>query len=114
MRYEADGASTRVIVMLSRPRAVRGPRARGEAARKQRAARWCSTSRTRRSARGAAQPIGVENGLLQQIRTGQFTARTARVVLDLASVTKHSVDAYDDPPRVVIDIAGTPAPAERP
>ncbi len=57
---------------------------------------------------GASTPVGVENGLLQQIRTGQFTARTARVVLDLASISKHSIDAYEDPPRVVIDIAGSP------
>jgi N-acetylmuramoyl-L-alanine amidase len=48
---------------------------------------------------------------LQQIRTGQFTARTARVVLDLASITKHSVMGYEDPPRVVIDIAGKPTTA---
>jgi len=39
---------------------------------------------------GAVQPIGVEDGLLKQIRTGQFTARTARVVIDLASITSHS------------------------
>ncbi len=61
----------------------------------------------------AVQPIGVEDGLLKQIRTGQFNARTARVVLDLASVTGHHVEMLDDPPRVVVDIAGRRVPATR-
>ncbi len=110
VRYEADGSSTRVIIMLSRPVPFEVHVLGGEAARKS-ARRVVIDFSNATLAPGAAAPIGVENGLLQEIRTGQFTARTARVVLDLASITKHSVDAYADPPRVVIDIAGTPATA---
>ena len=111
VRYEADGSSTRVIVMLSRPvpfevRVFAGEATRGS---ERRVVLDFSNATLGPS---AAAPIGVENGLLQQIRTGQFTARTVRVVLDLASVTKHSVTAFADPPRVVIDIAGTPVAAE--
>lgn len=107
VRYEADGSSTRVIIMLSRPVPFEVRVLAGEASRKSERRIVLDFSNAT-LAPGAAEPIGVENGLLQQIRTGQFTARTARVVLDLASVTKHSVDAYEDPPRVVIDIAGRP------
>lgn len=107
VRYEADGSSTRVIIMLSRPVPFEVRVLGGEASRKTERRIVLDFSNATLGP-GAADPIGVENGLLQQIRTGQFTARTARVVLDLASVTKHTVDAYEDPPRVVIDIAGKP------
>ncbi len=110
VRYEADGSSTRVIIMLSRPVPFEVHVYAGEASRKT-ARRVVLDFSNATLAPGASTPIGVENGLLQQIRTGQFTARTARVVLDLASISKHSIDAYEDPPRVVIDIAGTPTDA---
>lgn len=110
VRYEADGSSTRVIIMLSRPVPFEVHVYAGEASRKT-ARRVVLDFSNATLGPGASTPIGVENGLLQQIRTGQFTARTARVVLDLASISKHSIDAYEDPPRVVIDIAGTPTDA---
>ncbi len=109
VRYSADGSSTRVIVILSRqvPYEVSVlPGGPGHGSK----ARLVIDFSNARLGSGAARPIGVEDGLLQQIRTGQFTARTARVVLDLTSVTKHSVSELTDPPRVVIDIAGRPAP----
>jgi len=106
VRYEADGSSTRVIIMLSRPVPYEVRVLGGESTRKSERRVVLDFSNAT-LAPTATSPIGVENGLLQQIRTGQFTARTARVVLDLASITKHSVEAYEDPPRVVIDIAGT-------
>lgn len=108
VRYEATGTSTRVIIMLSRPVPFEVRLFAGEPSRKSERRVVLDFSNAT-IAPSAAEPIGVENGLLQRIRTGQFTARTARVVLDLASITKHSVDAFEDPPRVVIDIAGTPA-----
>ncbi|MEO6025655.1 MAG: N-acetylmuramoyl-L-alanine amidase, partial [Candidatus Binatia bacterium] len=110
VRYEADGSSTRVIIMLSRPVPFEVHVYAGEASRKT-ARRVVLDFSNATLGPGASTPIGVENGLLQQIRTGQFTARTARVVLDLASISKHSIDAYEDPPRVVIDISGTPTDA---
>ena len=109
VRYESDGGSTRVIIMLSRPVPFEVRILGGESARKSERRVVLDFSNAT-LAPAATAPIGIENGLLQQVRTGQFTARTARVVLDLASITKHSVEAYEDPPRVVIDIAGTPAP----
>lgn len=109
IRYVADAGSTRVIVVLSRsvPHEVvvlPGDPARGSERR------LVLDFSNARLGPAAVRPIGVEDGILKRIRTGQFTARTARVVLDLASVTAHKVRVQDDPPRVVIDIVGSPAP----
>jgi N-acetylmuramoyl-L-alanine amidase len=109
VRYEATATSTRVIITLSRPIPFYVRILGGESTRKSERRLVLDFSNAT-LAPEALTPIGVENGLLQQIRTGQFNARTARVVLDLASITKHSVDAYESPPHVTIDIAGTPAP----
>jgi N-acetylmuramoyl-L-alanine amidase len=107
VRYEADDRSTRVIILLSRPIPFYVRLMNGEAARKSERRMVLDFSNATLGP-GATSPVGVENGILQQIRTGQFNARTARVVLDLASVTKHTIDAFEDPPRIVIDISGTP------
>ena len=109
VRYSADGSTTRVIVILSRQVPYEVTVLPGKAGRGSKARLVVDFSNARLGA-GAGKPIGVEDGLLQQIRTGQFTARTARVVLDLANVTKHTVSDLTDPPRVVIDIAGRPVP----
>src|SRR6266481_1112172 len=107
VRYVADEQSTRVVVMLSRSvpyevTVLPGERSRGSERRV-----VLDFSNATLGAEAQA-PIGVEDGLLKRIRTGQFTARTARVVLDLSSVTGHHVEALDDPPRIVVDIAGKP------
>lgn len=120
VRYQADDHNARVIVMLSRSvpyevTVLPGERTRGSERRV-----VLDFSNAKLGAE-ATRPIGVEDGVLKQIRTGQFTARTARVVLDMASVTGHHVSALDDPPRVVVDIAGrvpkttsaTPPPESR-
>ena len=113
---KADGSSTKVIVMLSRPLPFEVHVLDGEAARKS-ARRLVLDFENTTLAPDAVSPIKVEDGLVQQIRTGQPTAGTARIVLDLASDAKHSVDAYETPPHVTISIAGTPtaeAPAAAP
>jgi len=110
VRYQADAQSTRVIVLLSRSvpyevSVLPGERSRGS---ERRVVVDLSNAKLGHDAQA---PIGIEDGLLKQIRTGQFTARTARVVLDLASVTGHHVTALDDPPRIVVDIEGKPTAA---
>jgi len=108
VRYESDGLSTRVIVMLSRavPHEVRtlpGDPARGS---KQRLVIDLSNARLGRAARV---PMGADHGILQRIRTGQFTERTARVVLDLAGKSTYEIRAYPEPARLVIDVVGDPS-----
>lgn len=112
VRYLAAGNAARVIVLLSRAVPYEVRILPGESARGSERRLVIDFSNASLGA-GAAQPIGVEDGLLKRIRTGQFTARTARVVIDLASVTGHSVRQLDNPARVVVDIAGRPAQVER-
>jgi N-acetylmuramoyl-L-alanine amidase len=53
-----------------------------------------------------ADPIPVDDGLLQGVRLGQNTLRRVRVVLDLERYERHRVLHLSDPERVVIDIFG--------
>lgn len=51
-------------------------------------------------------PVPIEDGLLKQIRTGQFTPDTVRVVLDIESISSYKIFSLPDPFRVVIDVRG--------
>jgi N-acetylmuramoyl-L-alanine amidase len=50
--------------------------------------------------------IKVEDGLLRQIRVGQFSPDVVRVVLEMTSVRDHNVFELVEPYRVVIDVQG--------
>ncbi|WP_457576574.1 N-acetylmuramoyl-L-alanine amidase, partial [Desulfomarina sp.] len=54
-------------------------------------------------------PVPIEDGLLRQIRTGQFTTDTVRVVLDIESIGSYKIFSLPDPFRVVIDVRGESA-----
>jgi N-acetylmuramoyl-L-alanine amidase len=51
-------------------------------------------------------PIPIEDGLLKQVRTGQFNKSTVRVVLDIESISDYKIFSLNDPFRVVIDVRG--------
>jgi len=51
-------------------------------------------------------PVPIEDGLLRQIRTGQFSPDTVRVVLDIESIDNYKIFSLPDPFRVVIDVRG--------
>ena len=51
-------------------------------------------------------PIIIRDGLLKQVRSAQFSPRTARVVLDTQSLGSYKVFSLTDPFRVVIDLIG--------
>ena len=51
-------------------------------------------------------PVPIEDGLLRQIRTGQFSSDTVRVVLDIQSIGDYKIFSLPDPFRVVIDVRG--------
>ena len=53
-------------------------------------------------------PVPIEDGLLKQIRTGQFTPEVVRVVLDIESISDYKIFSLPDPFRVVIDVRGEP------
>lgn len=53
-------------------------------------------------------PIPIEDGLLQQVRTGQFNDSTVRVVLDIESISDYKIFSLNDPFRLVVDVHGIP------
>jgi N-acetylmuramoyl-L-alanine amidase len=61
-----------------------------------------------------AEGIPVQDGLLQGIRMGQNTLRTARLVLDLERYDRHRLIELSHPDRVVIDVYGRRARAGSP
>ncbi len=52
-------------------------------------------------------PVPITDGLLKQIRTGQYTQDIVRVVLDIESVSSYKIFSLPDPFRVVVDVRGT-------
>jgi hypothetical protein len=103
---KADGSSTKVILMLSRPLAFDVRVLDGDAARKT-ARRLVLDFADTTLGPDVTKPIEVANDRLQQVRPGQFNAKTARIVLDLVGDTKHSVDAFETPPHVKIALGDT-------
>ena len=104
IQLKSEREATKVIVMLSRPLAfdVRVLDAEAQNATRRLVLDFANTT----LAPEVVPPIDVGDGFVRQIRTGQFTASTARIVLDLARDTRHSVEAYESPPHVTIAIAG--------
>ena len=49
-------------------------------------------------------PVPIEDGLLKRIRTGQYSADTVRVILDIESISSYKVFSLPDPFRVVVDV----------
>ncbi len=107
---KTDEASTKVFVMLSRPLAFQvhelGAESAGTSAR-----RLVLDFENAILAPTATTPVEVKDGIVQKIRTGQFTATTARIVLELAGDAHHAVDAYEAPPHVTVAVTSAPAVA---
>jgi len=59
-----------------------------------------------RLAMDSKEAIPVQDGLLRQVRVGQFSADVVRVVLDMTSLRSHNTFLLPDPYRLVIDIQG--------
>src|SRR5262245_52239617 len=54
----------------------------------------------------ARNPIAADDGVLRQLRVGQFTADVVRIVIDLTTSAEHNAFLLADPYRLVIDIQG--------
>ncbi|MFI5224773.1 MAG: N-acetylmuramoyl-L-alanine amidase, partial [Nitrospirales bacterium] len=54
----------------------------------------------------SAKPIVVDDGVLRQLRVGQFTDDVVRIVIDLTILGEHNAFLLADPYRLVIDIQG--------
>jgi N-acetylmuramoyl-L-alanine amidase len=51
-------------------------------------------------------PLVLNNGILRQVRSSQYSPDTVRVVLDLASIKSYAAFPLHDPERLVIDVNG--------
>ena len=54
----------------------------------------------------STKPIVVDDGVLRQLRVGQFTDDVVRIVIDLTTLGEHNAFLLADPYRLVIDIQG--------
>lgn len=50
--------------------------------------------------------LAIQDGLLKQVRTGQFSLTTARVVLDIESINDYKTFSLQEPYRLIIDVRG--------
>lgn len=104
VRVEGAGSATKVVITLSRPLEydvqVLGDD-QGQSPR-----RLVLDFSDATLGAEATKPIPVENEILRQIRTGQFNAKTARVVVELGGAAQHTVEASTSPPEVTIAFAG--------
>jgi hypothetical protein len=105
IELKTDGPSTRVLVMLSKPLPFDVRVLDADAAKKS-PRRLVLDFPHATLAPAASKPIDGGNDLLRLVRTGQFNAETARIVLELGADTKHAVDAFESPPHVTIALAG--------
>ena len=55
------------------------------------------------------EPVPVDDGLLRQVRVGQYSAEVVRVVLDMTSLRDHNAFILPEPYRLVIDLQGQTA-----
>ncbi len=54
----------------------------------------------------------ISDGLLYQVRVGQYRPKTVRIVLDLKSLSDYRVFFLNDPSRLVVDLVGNYTPSE--
>jgi N-acetylmuramoyl-L-alanine amidase len=54
-------------------------------------------------------PTEVNNGLLTRVRAGRFRADVVRVVIDLERESGYRVFDLSGPPRIIVDVEGTPS-----
>ena len=50
--------------------------------------------------------VSVKDGLVEEVRTGQFNSKTTRVVLDVGNIDDYSIFNLEDPFRIIIDVKG--------
>ncbi|MCL4557102.1 MAG: N-acetylmuramoyl-L-alanine amidase [Deltaproteobacteria bacterium] len=51
-------------------------------------------------------PVVVKDGIVEEIRTGQFNRDTVRVVMDVGNIDDYSIFNLEDPFRIIVDVKG--------
>ncbi|NOY70321.1 MAG: N-acetylmuramoyl-L-alanine amidase [Deltaproteobacteria bacterium] len=57
---------------------------------------------------GIKEKIPIDDSLLKDVRAGQFTPNTVRVVVDIKSFENYNIFSLNNPFRIVIDVRGRP------
>jgi N-acetylmuramoyl-L-alanine amidase len=105
VRYLSSKNYTRVMLDLSQEAKYEVRRLQADAAKKL-PPRVYVDIQGARLALGSKDPIAVDDGLLRQVRIGQYSEDVVRVVLDMTSLGAHNAFVLPDPYRLVIDIQG--------
>jgi len=63
---------------------------------------------------GGRKKIPIDDSLLKDVRAGQYTSDTVRVVLDIKSFENYNIFSLKNPFRIVIDVRGRAKAKERP
>ncbi|SMC24933.1 N-acetylmuramoyl-L-alanine amidase [Desulfacinum hydrothermale DSM 13146] len=106
VQYWSAAEYTRVVVYLDRPVSFRRNTLPADPAHKMPARIYLDFEKTELSPT-LKKKIDIKDGLLTDVRIGQYAPDKARVVLDLESMESHRIFSLADPFRVVIDVRGT-------
>lgn len=102
---ESSGGSTKVVISLSRSLIYDVRELDADPAKKI-GRRLVVDFADATLAPEAAKPVAATSDVVRNVRTGQFNAHVARVVIELAGDAPHAVDASDSPPRVTVSLGG--------
>ncbi|MCJ7545692.1 MAG: N-acetylmuramoyl-L-alanine amidase [Deltaproteobacteria bacterium] len=106
IRYWSGATHTRIVIDLDKEVAYKDQLLKKDIALDKPPRLFIDLTRAKLSPE-LREPISIEAGLLKQVRAGQYTPDTVRVVLDLESVADYRIFPLKDPFRVVIDVLGT-------
>jgi N-acetylmuramoyl-L-alanine amidase len=117
VRFVSSGSYTRVVLLVSREVRYASGRLQEDASKRLPPRIYIDIFGARLAMNGS-EPIKVDDGVLRQIRVGQFSADVVRVVLDMTTPGSHQIFLLPDPQRLVIDIQGrsageTPVPLKQ-
>lgn len=105
VHFLTSKSHTRIMLDLSREAKFEVRRLKADAA-KGAPARIYVDIQGARLALASNETVPVDDGLLRQVRLGQYSADVVRVVLDLQNLTAHNAFILPGPYRLVIDVAG--------
>jgi len=103
LRYWSTSNYTRVVIETSAPVTFKEHLLEGKGDQPRRLYIDLDNCRVRTELQ---KPIPIDDGLLRQVRSGQFTTGKVRVVLDTQSVSDYKVFSLQDPFRIVVDVRG--------
>ena len=105
VRFLSWKSYTRVMLELSRQAKYEVRRLEANSAKGLPARVYVDLTGARMGA-ASKDPIAVDDGLLRQVRIGQYSHDVVRVVLDMNNLGSHNAFVLPDPYRLVIDIYG--------